>query len=348
MGKRLQETGITPRAILTTTFLALNIMALVSYVASLPLGLYLFFTPDGSQLSQGSLHRLHLHLIFWLSVAIPGPLNIGGVYLSLLMVYGVCFVVAWLGPAERFVTSMKKAFNQPLRGLLSNFLAVMPIVSAISLLLTLSIIALQDWVGVETGEISFENPYVGLFSLAYAPISEEVGFRLVPLGLTVALSLWWRAWNRGASRRELLKAIPLSLLHPSEAKRRLGVEGLSKAEWAMLLTSSLAFGLSHIMDSIGWRVGKVTSSSMVGMVLGLSYLRYGIHAPILIHWFFNYYLYVGDGFFPVYGPMIWFLHLLLGLLAISLWSVEWVSRSSIGDYLKGLLKKGGMPREALS
>lgn len=346
MRRRLRETGFTPRAILRVTLIAVNITLIASYVASLLLGLYLFFfTPEGSQLSQESLRSLQLYLIFWRSVPVPGPLNIGGVISSLLMVYGLCFGIAWVGSAEPFVPAMKKACSQSPKSLIRNFLAAMPIISAASLLLTLSIVAIQDWVGVETGEIIFVDPYVALLSLAYAPITEEIGFRLIPLGTTAALSLLWRTRNREASRRELLKAIPLSILHPSAAKRRLGVGGIGKAEWTMLLTSSLAFGLSHIMGSVGWEAGKVTSSTLVGMIFGLSHLHYGIHAPLLIHWFFNYYLYIGEGFYPAYGATNLLLHLLLIALAILLWPAEEARWPSIIRHLKGHPKNVETPKE---
>ena len=57
----------------------------------------------------------------------------------------------------------------------------------------------------------------------------------------------------------------------------------------MLIWTSIAFGLSHYLSGGGWEIGKITSASIVGLALGITYLVYGFQAPILLHWFFNYY-----------------------------------------------------------
>ncbi len=97
---------------------------------------------------------------------------------------------------------------------------------------------------------------------------------------------------------EKLRILILAPLFPERAKGQVGVktvrdyglkQGISLGEWIALLCTSIVFGLVHYLFSGGWGVGKVTSASMAGLVLGLTYLVYGFQAPILLHWFFNYY-----------------------------------------------------------
>jgi hypothetical protein len=66
-----------------------------------------------------------------------------------------------------------------------------------------------------------------------------------------------------------------------------GIKGISLGEWIMIIITSLAFGLAHYI--FGWGLGKITTATLDGFVFGLAYLFYGVQAPILLHWFFNYY-----------------------------------------------------------
>lgn len=334
--------GTTLRCALIVVLLALTLAALGSYMIALLIGIHLLlFVEEGVRISQQYLLGLPLYLFLWQSATIPGSWNVGAVYVTLTIIYATCFVAAWIGPRARFHKVVRGAFAQPLRALQRNFLAVMPIISAIALFLVLLTTVLQEAVGVETGDISFKDPYVGLFSLAYSPVVEEVGFRLVPLGLTAALSTIFAGLERGMGWVGLAKLIPLAFLHPSEAKSRLGIEGFSKVEWLILVFSSLTFGIGHVILGQGWKAGKATSASISGMILGLVYLRYGAFAPILVHWFFNYYLQVGSYFFPAYGYVSWFMHLLLVPVGFFLWLAEGAKWPSVA----GRIRKSNEPKQ---
>ncbi len=171
------------------------------------------------------------------------------------------------------------------------------------MLLTAAVViqGLQEAQGVPTGEPPLpEDPFQAFFLLTYAPLVEEVGFRISPIGafLIVYLFLIGRRNEVTLSWTERLKILILTPLFPEKAKRRLGAktisdfglrQGISLGEWIMVIWTSIAFGLSHYLYGGGWEIGKVTSASMIGLALGITYLIYGFQAPILLHWFFNYY-----------------------------------------------------------
>jgi hypothetical protein len=50
------------------------------------------------------------------------------------------------------------------------------------------------------------------------------------------------------------------------------------------------FGYAHIAFGAGWEIGKVTTSSLAGIILGLIYFFYGFPGAVLLHWSFNYFL----------------------------------------------------------
>ncbi|MGC8849373.1 MAG: CPBP family glutamic-type intramembrane protease, partial [Candidatus Bathyarchaeia archaeon] len=116
---------------------------------------------------------------------------------------------------------------------------------------------------------------------------------LTPIGTATALYLL----RYGKPRNALL-----STLWPDRGKKALGLptiqedglKGVSKPEWVAVAVSSAFFGLAHYMAGGGWDVGKVSSAALAGTALAFIYLWMGIHASILLHWFFNYYSYIWD------------------------------------------------------
>jgi hypothetical protein len=122
-------------------------------------------------------------------------------------------------------------------------------------------------------------------------------------------------------------------LFPDDAKRMVGkktvrengiLHGSSLSEWGMLVFTSALFGLSHFNPGVSWEIGKITSAGFAGLVLGLSYLVYGAHAPIIVHWFFNAYsetFYLLSDYYPVTTPLAnatVILSMILGLFGWSL------------------------------
>jgi len=133
-------------------------------------------------------------------------------------------------------------------------------------------------------------------------VLEEISFRISTIGIFLVVYLLLVGGKKLAtlSAGQALKVVFWIPLYPDKAKKLLGVKtvsefgikGISRGEWTMIIITSLAFGLVHYI--FGWGPGKITTATLDGLVFGLTYLFYGVQAPILLHWFFNYYWY---GFF---------------------------------------------------
>jgi hypothetical protein len=109
--------------------------------------------------------------------------------------------------------------------------------------------------------------------------------------------------------------------------------GISLGEWSMIFFTSIVFGLAHYLSGGGWGIGKVTSASVVGLAMGLTYLIYGVQAPILLHWFFNYYLQFFDSQFALeFYPSLFPAFLLIEPLIIILGVFGWLSFAILGLY----------------
>jgi hypothetical protein len=283
--------------------LVITIFLLVSsYVLAMFLGPALFFfTPEGSVFSMFHyIQELPLELFIVIFFVISVELNAGLVFLFLWGVFILCFVAAWKF-REKLQEVVGRCFSRPPSGLFNNWLFAMPAITSMLLVAVTAITRVQETHGVPTGEGPLPgDPFEAFFLVTYASLFEEIGFRVSPIGAFLIVYLFWVGRNSASIRSwgQCLKLFFLSLIYPDGAKKMVGAKtvsdfgvigGISLGEWGIVIFTSVAFGLAHYLLGGGWEVGKITTASIVGFAMGLAYLLYGVQAPILIHWFFNYY-----------------------------------------------------------
>jgi hypothetical protein len=191
----------------------------------------------------------------------------------------------------------------------------MPLIGTGLLYATILISDFQTTQGIQTGNLNFPaqtNPYYVLLNLAYAPIDEEFAFRITTIGIPVALFLLvtYRSDPRLVGFKKRVGFFLLTLFSPELAKSKLGhktvasdgfIRGISPLEWALILVSSVMFGVAHYISGGGWEIGKVSTACLAGLVFAVMYVSYGAYADILLHWFFNYYFTVLDMAGNAYG-----------------------------------------------
>jgi len=330
------------KPLLTALLIIVVLFLVVSYLFSIPLGLTLFFlTPQGIDVNRLYLIELPIPLFIDVDFSIPVAINAGLLFLFLLSVYTLCFVGASMS-RESFHGVIRKGFSRPFSQLFNNNLFAMPIITG---MLFVSFITIHVFLGVPTGPGPFEpsedplQPFKNFFAVTYSPLVEEIGFRVIPMGIFLVVYLFVVGRKRvvALSGRELLKVLFLTPLYPDKAKellgirtvRELGVRSISLAEWIVIVLTSVAFGVVHIGD--GWEAGKSISVTIDGLAFGLAYLLYGVQAPILLHWFFNYYI-SGHGayslaldFYPIVSPI--FLLIYLGTLILGL--LGWIMLTTL-------------------
>jgi len=281
--------------------LIITVLILVSsYFLAMFLGPVLLFSPDG--LTAGNENRpLPILLFIIVGFYTPVALNVGLVFLLLWGVFAFCFIAAWKF-RDKFHEVIEKGFSRaraPIKKLFDNWLFAMPIITSMLLTAVIGIHSFQEAYGVPTGDIPLpSNSFESLFELSYAALIEEIGFRVTPIGTFLIIYLFWVKSKNAVtlSLRHRLKLFLTAPLFPDEAKKMVGVktvsdfgvrEGISLGEWVMVFFTSIIFGLVHYLYGGGWEIGKITSASVVGLAMGLTYLLYGVQAPILLHWFFN-------------------------------------------------------------
>ncbi|MGC9014204.1 MAG: phospholipid carrier-dependent glycosyltransferase [Thermoproteota archaeon] len=274
-------------------------ISLFFYLFSIPIGIMLF-TAEAFSNGSASLEIQNLikYLFFTLAEA----------------TYVLCFVLAWKS-GESLRKSLYNFLHKTNQILPENFLLLMPIVLSLAYV-TLGVVeSIQKYFQIPTGFPPLSSdPLSAYLELAWSPIVEELVYRALPLGIFYTFYLNGEVKSSSTYRRLVIAL--LSFFSPKRAKNFLEVETLSKFqrkiefdEWVIIVFSSGVFALSHYLAPGSWNVGKLSIAFFQGFFMAISYVFYGLYASILLHWYFNYYLYTSK-MVMVFQPRLSFLSLL--------------------------------------
>ena len=298
----------------------------------------LYFTPQG--LNTSMLHLEALPVWFLNQPAyVPIGVNLGVVFLFLWTVFAVSFVAAWK-LRENFHNVIRESIAQPMKKLFSNCLFTMPIINSMTLIAVVAIQSLQEAGGIPTGTPSLPGePFLDFFDLSYSAVVEEVGFRFIPIGVFLIFYLLITKEKVATfSLRQKMKLFFTAILFPDRAKRIVGAKtvdeygvrsGISLGEWGIVIFTSIIFGCAHFNPGVSWEIGKITSASVAGLVIGLSYLVYGAQAPIIMHWFFNAYTNTYLLFSEIYPIALPFANTIL-VITFILGTLGWLAAATLG------------------
>jgi len=315
------------------SLVAITIVASFVFVHLMGYGFF-FFTPEGLALGMRSF-PFPILVLFLVGFYTPFPLRVGSVFSVIWIIYVICFLAAWKW-RQSFHDVLKRSVSGRVQDAFDNFLFAMPLLSSMCLTAALAIILSQSAVGVETGEPQLPpNAHEAFLNLAYAPLIEELAFRLVPIGLLIVFYVFLAGRNVGtlSAVRGRLRLVVFAFIYPEGAKRMAGLRnvgehgvwrGISPLEWAMIVAASAIFGLAHVLSPVGWEVGKITSTFVQGVFFAVTYIAYGFEAPILLHWYFNYYFYFFDpkvaaNFFPATMDLLLVFETLILVLGVLGW-----------------------------
>jgi len=261
----------------------------------------------------GQLERIRVHFFtgafFIYPIITPIPVDLLLLTDACIVIYLACFISAFRSK-DGFLSGLQHLRQTGRIGMKSNWLVLMPLVSSFLLLMVLAASTALSQAGVPSGQLCTDPnmhlpnpcpPQAELYaSLTYAPISEEIAFRITTLGLLVSIMTLWktRSIEPGSSKPKNLSLIVGSFLSPESAKAKVGLptitsngwHGIHWSEWILLFLTSSFFGIAHVISGgTDWGVGKAFTAAISGFALGLVYLGYGAYAAVLLHWFFDFY-----------------------------------------------------------
>jgi hypothetical protein len=284
----------------TKIFLIITVVFTVfSYLLALALGPALvYLTPEGLNASMTHLSGLP---VWFLDVRgfIPVRVDVGIVFFGVWSIFTLSFGVAWK-LRDNFLKVIKESMIRPTGKLFTSSLFALPLINGMTLIAVVAINSFQEAGGIPTGISPIHGePFIDFFNLSYSAVAEEVGFRLIPIGVFLAIYLLI------SKRRELkfsfkqkIKLFIISGIFPDKAKSLTSTKtvyqhgiknGISRVEWGMLIFTAIVFGIAHFDPGVSWEIGKISSAGFAGFLIGLSYLIYGAHTAIIMHWFFNVY-----------------------------------------------------------
>jgi len=340
----------------------LIVASILAYVASLVLGPLLFFyTSEGLKIAARGIQGIPLEIFMTIPITIPIHTDMGSLFAAVWLVFVLCVLAAWYSRGG-FIRALKNTLKGPILTARTNFLFIMPLVAAPLLYASVLLQQFQATQGVQTGNLTFPpqtSPYVILINLAFAPINEELAFRITSIGIPLAIFLLYRYWNDpkvvGVSNRA--KLIIVTMTSPERAKASLGyrnvsdrglVRGISALEWILILITSAAFGLAHFLLGGGWEIGKVSTAFLAGLVFGIMFVAYGAYAAILLHWFFDYYFTVVNlaestygGIFHVFSSVVDLTSIIAGEIVLVALLLLWAAH--FGNYLSSKIGQIDLP-----
>lgn len=267
----LQTIGIPYSALISIIF---GLM-----IVSFPIGAYVVFNSEiGDNIDFGfPLEKFDL-FIAGINMEIPFEYQIGDAFVVVWCVFAVLFTIAIIGPKKSFLGSISGLLIREKNITDANYLIT--IIKWFSVLVVISgvINFVQESFGIVTEPPESTNDLILFLAVTIAPIIEEIGFRVILIGIPLFLIY---------SFKTSIRSFFHVLWHPYE---NLHIVDNKKAILLIVLVG-IFFGAAHIISGEPWSSGKFAQAAVSGIIIGWVYYRYGLIAAILIHWATNYFIF---------------------------------------------------------
>ena len=260
-------------------FSALTSVIFGLMIVSFPLGAYAIFNSDvGDDIDYSfPLEKFDI-FIAGVNIQLPMEYEIGDVFVIFWAIFIILFVITFLGPKKNFIKTIGDVLSNEKNSLTDNYM--LNIIKWFSILVLISVVItiIQENFGIITEPPDTANDLILFLQISTAPITEEIGFRLVLIGIPLFL-----IYSHKSSIKFFFKSLwaPYSTLHIYENKKAIGI----------IVIVGIFFGVAHVISGEPWTTGKILQASVGGIILGWVYFRYGLAAAIILHWATNYFIY---------------------------------------------------------
>ena len=260
-------------------FSALTSVIFGLMILSFPLGAYAIFNSDiGNDIDYSfPLEKFDI-FIAGVNVQIPIEYEIGDVFAVFWSIFIILFIITFLGPGKNFVKTIGDILSNEKNSFTDNHMFNIIKWFSILVLLSAVITIIQENFGITTEPPDTVNDLILFLQISIAPITEEIGFRLILIGIPLFL-----IYSHKSSIKFFFKSLwsPYSTLHIYDKKKAI----------AIIIAVGIFFGVAHIISGEPWTAGKMLQASISGIIIGWVYFRYGLAAAIILHWATNYFIY---------------------------------------------------------
>jgi hypothetical protein len=213
-----------------------------------------------------------------IGLEIPIEFELGDVFIGLWCVFLIIFSIAMFGPKTNFLKSLSPLMSEGKYDSRSNYLVSVIKWFAILIVVSGIIEFIQSSIGITIEPPVQSDVLIQFFWVTAAPISEEIGFRIMLIGIPLYLIY---------SQKTSIKLFFKSLWHPS---RTLNIFESKKAI-ILIVIVGLFFGVAHIISGEPWSIGKFAQASASGIIIGWVYYKHGFPSALLVHWSTNYFIF---------------------------------------------------------
>ena len=259
-------------------YTALIFVIFALMIISFPLGAYIVFNSDiGDDINADyPIENINIFLAGF-GIELPVELELGDIFIVTWSMFVVLFVVAFLGPKTNLIRTIIHYTSNKQKN--ENQTYIESVIKWFSVIILISVIInfIQEGIGIKIEPPDVTNELIQFFMVTISPITEEIGFRLILIGIPLFLFY---------SHKSSIRFFFSVLWHPD---RYLHIINNKKAI-SLVIAVGIFFGLAHIISGEPWSVGKITQAAASGIILGWVYYKYGLLTAILIHWSTNYFL----------------------------------------------------------
>ena len=260
-------------------FSALTSVIFGLMIVSFPLGAYAIFNSDiGDDIDYNfPLEKFDIFLA-GVNIQLPLEYEIGDLFVIAWSIFIILFVISFLGPKKNLVKSISDILSSGKNSFSDNYMINIIKWFSILVLISAIITIIQESFGIITEPPDTANDLILFLQISLAPITEEIGFRLILIGIPLFL-----IYSHKSSIKFFLKSLwnPYSNLHIYENRKAI----------ALIIGVGIFFGVAHVISGEPWSSGKILQASIGGIILGWVYFRYGLAAAIILHWATNYFIY---------------------------------------------------------
>ncbi len=260
-------------------FSALTSVIFGLMIVSFPLGAYAIFNSEiGDDIDYNfPLEKFDMFLA-GINLQFPLEYEIGDIFITVWSIFIILFVISFLGPKKNFMKTISDILSNGKNSFSDNYMINIIKWFSILVLISAVITIIQESFGIVTEPPDTANDLILFLQISLAPITEEIGFRLILIGIPLFL-----IYSHKSSIRFFFKSLwnPYSNLHVYEKRKAI----------ALIIGVGIFFGIAHVISGEPWTDGKILQASIGGIILGWVYFRYGLAAAIILHWATNYFIY---------------------------------------------------------
>tara|TARA_B110000014_G_scaffold219390_1_gene174901 strand:- start:895 stop:1881 length:987 start_codon:yes stop_codon:yes gene_type:complete len=260
-------------------FSALTSVIFGLMIVSFPLGAYAIFNSGiGGDIDYNfPLEKFDI-FIAGVNLQLPFEYVIGDVFVIAWSIFIILFVISFLGPKKNFMNAISDILSDGKNLFSDNYMINIIKWFSILVLISAAITIIQESFGIVTEPPHTSNNLILFLQISLAPITEEIGFRLILIGIPLFL-----IYSHKSSIKFFFKSLwnPYSNLHIYENKKSI----------ILIIVVGFFFGIAHVISGEPWTSGKILQASLGGIILGWVYFRYGLASAIILHWATNYFIY---------------------------------------------------------